>query len=98
MSFRFLKGKVFARKNKEQGEKHHRLLDEEDEDLKKCDLCENMQLKLKKCENCNKPLLCNSCLEIEKLCINCDIEYRYFVQSLQRAKEANDLKKYKELL
>lgn len=98
MSFRFLKGKVFARKIKEQGEKHHRLLDEEDEDLKKCDLCENMQIKLKKCENCNKKTLCDSCLKTEKLCNKCNIEYTYFVQSLQRAKEANDLKKYQELL
>lgn len=97
MSFKFLKSKVFARKNKEQGEKHHRLL-EEDEDLEKCNLCENMQLKLKKCENCNKKLLCNSCLEKEKLCNQCNIEYTYFVQSLQRAKEANNLKKYQELI
>lgn len=98
MPFRFLKGKVFPKKLKEQGEKHHPLLEEEDEDLKKCDLCENMQLKLKKCENCNKKTLCNSCLETEKLCTKCDLDYQYFVQSLQRAKEANDLKKYKELL
>lgn len=88
MTFSFLK------KRKE----HHLLLEDNDEDLKQCDLCENMYLKLKKCENCNKKKLCNSCLKTEKLCKECEIEYENFCKKLHKEKKKTDYKMYQELL
>lgn len=88
--FKFLK--------KKKHDQHHRLLNEGEEDLQKCDLCENMQIKLKKCENCNEKKLCNSCLETEKLCNNCEIAYKKFCKALRRAKVSTEMQKYSELL
>lgn len=88
--------KLFKKKQ-EVGEKHHPLLDEDETDLQKCDLCENMEMKLKKCHHCDKRLLCKSCLETEKLCNKCNISYESFCQALINSKMNSELKKYQEL-
>lgn len=57
-----------------------------EKDLEKCDSCENMLSKLKKCETCRQRRLCNYCLKTKLLCNSCNIEYQKFCKSLERLK------------
>lgn len=84
----------FFKKNKKS--EYKSLIEEE---LTKCDLCENLlnNLELHKCENCNQKKLCKECVTIEKLCKHCNIDYMNFCKQLQLAKERSMLEQYKKL-
>lgn len=77
--------KIFKKK-KTDSDKETLLLEGHQQDLNQCDLCENMLLVLKKCENCYEKKLCNHCLKTEKLCNSCNIKYQEFCKSLYRLK------------